>query len=124
MSTFVARAFAILALFCAGAIGVDAADWKPIDPAELALKAPKVQPDAHAEALLWEVRVSDEMSATVQYEPTTIFEHYLRVKIFTERGREEFGTVDIPYASRVDVRDVAARTTRRVRRGRTAPAWN
>ncbi len=28
-------------------------DWKPIDPAELALKTPTVEKDADAEALFW-----------------------------------------------------------------------
>ena len=34
-------------------------DWRPIDPADLALKAPVVEKDADAEALFWEVRVDD-----------------------------------------------------------------
>ena len=35
--------------------------WKPVTPADLAVKAPVVDPKADAEALLWEVRVFDEM---------------------------------------------------------------
>src|SRR5436309_1652508 len=34
-------------------------DWKPIDPADLAQTAPKVEKDADAEAIFWEVWVSD-----------------------------------------------------------------
>ena len=85
-----------------------ASEWKPVDPAQLALAAPKVQPGADAEAFFWEVRVADGLV----YETglTTTFEQYIRVKIFTDRGREMFATVNIPYASNVTVRDVAART--------------
>ena len=91
-----------------GAAGAD--DWKPIDPAHLALKEPKVQPGADAEALIWEVSVADRMAYNGVL--TTTFEHYLRVKIFTDRGRERFATVDIPYTTGMDVQDVAARTVR------------
>lgn len=87
-----------------------ASDWKPIDPADLALKSPRVQPGADAEALLWEIKVGDDVDG--RGELTTTFEHYLRVKIFSDRGREAFATVDIPYFTGVEVRDVAARTVR------------
>jgi hypothetical protein len=87
-----------------------ASDWKPIDPAHLALKTPKVQPTADAEALLWEVRVADELSP--YGELSTVFQHYVRVKIFTDRGRESHATVDIPHLSGTDIKDVAARTVR------------
>jgi hypothetical protein len=85
-----------------------AAEWKPIDPAQLAQTASKVQPDADAEAFFWEVRVADDL--VYERGLTTTFEQYLRVKIFTDRGREMFATVDIPYTSGVDIRDIAART--------------
>lgn len=85
-------------------------DWKPIDPAHLALKAPQVEPGADAEALFWEVRVSDDADA--RGDVATTFHHYLRVKVFTDRGREMLATVDLSYSSGVDVKDVAARTIR------------
>jgi hypothetical protein len=88
-----------------------AADWKPLDPAHVAMKQPKIDPAADAEALLWEVRVADEFNDSTG-EPTTIYEHYLRAKIFTDRGREAFATVDIPYFNGIEVRDVAARTVK------------
>jgi hypothetical protein len=100
---------ALLAFVPAAAV---AADWKPIDPADLALKSPKIQPDADAEALLWEVRVSDRMDIDYDVKFTTTFDHYLRIKIFTDRGRDAHATVDIPYTSNVRIRDVAARTIR------------
>jgi hypothetical protein len=89
-----------------------AADWKPIAPAELALKSPKVQPDADAEALAWDVRVADRMDVDYDLTFTTTFEHYLRIKVFTDRGRDALATVDIPFVSGIRVRDIAARTTK------------
>jgi hypothetical protein len=56
-------------------------DWKPIDPAHLALKNATVEKDADAEALFWEVRIDDSPDGDL------IFNHYIRVKVFTERGR-------------------------------------
>lgn len=87
-----------------------AQDWRPIDPADVALKDAKVQRGADAEALLWEVRVSDDMNSVGDV--VTVFHHYVRLKIFTERGRERYSTIDIPYASGIEVRDVVARTIR------------
>jgi hypothetical protein len=103
-------AFVAMALLAPAAARA-AADWKPIDPAELALRAPKVQADAAAEALLWEVRIADEID-TMAAVPTTVYDHYLRVKIFTERGLDAHATVDIPFSTGIAVRDVEARTTR------------
>ena len=79
-------------------------DWKPLDPAHMALKEPVVEKDADAECLLWEVKIKDEEDAR------TVTWHYLRVKIFTERGKEKHGTVELPYASDTRITDIAART--------------
>ena len=87
-----------------------AAEWKPIDPAHLALTKPKVDPAADAEALLWEVRVADDLDSYGN--PSTSYSHYIRVKVFTDRGRDAFATVDIPYFSGIAVTSVAARTVR------------
>jgi hypothetical protein len=87
-----------------------AQDWKPVDPAELALERPKVQADADAEAMLWEVRISDDVNNWGHL--STTLHHYVRMKIFTERGRERHATVDIPHVGGAEVRDVMARTIR------------
>lgn len=109
--TLIARSFFVAAVVVATLASPSAAaDWKAIDPAHLALKQPKIDPTADAEALIWEVRVADEIDH--RDEPATTYEHYLRVKIFTDRGREAFATVDIPFGTGIDVRDVAARTIR------------
>jgi transglutaminase-like putative cysteine protease len=85
-----------------------AEDWKPVDPAELALKAPVVEKDADAEAIFWEVRVDDNPEGDL------IFNHYVRIKIFTERGREAQSKIDIIYGkifrNNIQIKDIAGRT--------------
>ena len=85
-----------------------AEDWKPIDPAELALKSPVVEKEADAEGLFWEVRMDDNEEGDL------IFNHYLRVKVFTDRGRESQSKIDLPfgnlYGSKIEIKDIAGRT--------------
>ncbi|MDQ2745941.1 MAG: DUF3857 domain-containing protein, partial [Acidobacteriota bacterium] len=77
--------------------------WRTVSPAELQMKTPQVEPDADAEAIFWEVRVDDKKLDRLSYN------HYVRVKIFTERGREKFSKFDIPFYKGKKVEDVAAR---------------
>ena len=90
--------------------------WQPVSPAELALKEPKVEKDADAEALYWEVYVANEDAGST-YE--TVLRHYVRIKIFNERGREQFSKIDIPFLKisgsrgfNVKIKDITARTTK------------
>lgn len=82
-------------------------DWRPVDPSDLALKAPVVEKDADAEAIFWEVKVADEVEGGT---PRTVLNHYLRIKIFTDRGRESESRIDIPYFNNWSVKDISART--------------
>jgi hypothetical protein len=82
-------------------------DWKPIDPAELNAKAPVVEHDADAEAIIWEVRVQDDYDGNI---PRTVLTHYVRIKIFTDRGRESQSTIEIPFRGNARIDNVAART--------------
>ncbi len=82
-------------------------DWRPVDPADLALKAPLVEKDADAEAIFWEVRLSDDVEGGG---PRTVLRHYIRIKVFTERGRESQSKIDIPFLSNWKIQDIAART--------------
>ncbi|MEP7342102.1 MAG: DUF3857 domain-containing protein [Acidobacteriota bacterium] len=68
------------------------------------MKTSTVEKDADAEALLWEVYINDSSDTG------TDFVHYLRVKIFTERGKESQSKIDIPYLNGVSIRDIAGRT--------------
>ena len=83
-------------------------DWKPIDPVELSLKTSVVEKDADAEALFWEVKVDDNPEGDL------IFNHYIRIKVFTDRGRESQSKIDIPfgnlYGTETKIKDIAART--------------
>ena len=96
-------------------------DWKPIAPADLALKASVVEKDADAEAIFWEVRVSDEIlggtfgskmhTSRPQYVTyATTINNYVRLKVFNERGRESQSKIDIPYLGSWKIEDVSART--------------
>jgi hypothetical protein len=82
-------------------------EWRAVDPADLALKAPLVEKDVDAEALFWDVRLSDEVEGGT---PRTVLRHYLRIKVFTERGRESQSKIDIPFLSNWSIQDIAART--------------
>jgi uncharacterized protein DUF3857 len=92
-------------LLMASSYEVAAQTWKPIDPAHLAMKTPVVDKDADAEAIFWEVRV-DSGSSRI------ILAHYVRIKIFTERGKGSNGTVTLPYAGDSKIEEIAARTIR------------
>jgi hypothetical protein len=82
-------------------------EWRPVDPADLALKVPIVEKDADAEAIFWEVRLSDEVEGGT---PRTVLRHYIRIKVFSERGRESQSKIDIPFLSNWKLEDIAART--------------
>lgn len=101
--------FFCLAAVPAMAVGGD--DWRPVDPSELALKTPVVEKDADAEALFWEVHVTDEDNGG---DLRTVLRHYIRIKIFTDRGRESQSRVDIPFGKlwghEIKITDIAART--------------
>lgn len=108
--SFLNLALSLFCLFVSTAALVRAEDWKPVDPADLALKAPLVEKDADAEAILWEVRVEDVDEANGDL----IFQHYIRIKVFTDRGRESQSKIDIMFGkifgSNTKIKDIAGRT--------------
>jgi len=85
-------------------------DWRPIDPGELALKKGLVETNADAEALFWEVKVDDSADGDL------IFNHYVRIKVFTDRGRESQSKIDLPFGRlfgrEIRIKDIAARTVK------------
>jgi hypothetical protein len=81
-------------------------EWRPLDPSDLALKAAVVEPSADAEAIFWDIRIDDGGQDDL------VLSHYVRIKIFTERGREQHSKMDIPYVNGVKIKDIAARTIR------------
>lgn len=97
-----------LSILCLCALSVSSInaqdkDWRPISPAELSAKAPVVEADADAEAMFWEVRIDDSSSDDLS------LRHYVRVKIFTERGREKYSKFDVPYTKGMKIKELAAR---------------
>lgn len=78
-------------------------DWRPVTPEEIAMKTAKVEADADAEAIFWEVRIDDSSDDNLS------MQHYVRVKIFTERGREKYSKFDIPFSKGMKIKDLAAR---------------
>ncbi len=79
-------------------------EWRPLEPSDLALKSAVVDPTADAEAIFWDIRIDDGGQDDL------VLSHYVRIKIFNERGREQHSKIDIPYLSRVKIKDIAART--------------
>jgi transglutaminase-like putative cysteine protease len=94
-------------LALAAGLVLAAPEWRPIDPADLAAKTPTVDKDADAEALFWDVWVLDELDGG---ELHSVLDHYVRVKIFTERGKETQGKVDILSAGRTRIAGITGRT--------------
>src|SRR2546429_4990112 len=56
-------------------------DWRPVTPEDLAMKTPVVEKGADAEAIFWEIKIDDDQQGL-------ILTHYVRIKIFTDRGKE------------------------------------
>ncbi len=94
-------------LFVTGQTVFTQVEWAPVSQSDLDAVAPVVEPDADAEAIFWEVRLDNEKRTKLFYN------HYVRVKIFTERGRERFAKIDIPFTKGKKVEDVAARVIKR-----------
>jgi len=83
--------------------------WNKIEPAELVEKSPQIEKDADAEVLLWRVRIWDE-NASGHWR--TRRSEYLRIKIFNNRGRNRLSTVNLTFAGKLTVFDIAGRTIR------------
>jgi Domain of Unknown Function with PDB structure (DUF3857) len=66
-----------------------------------------VEPDADSEAIFWDVRVLDE---TAFGRAQSVLWHYMRIKIFNDRGRNQWSTVTIPIPLNTHIWNVAART--------------
>ncbi len=104
MKALVFWAAALLVLFSVSGFAVD---WRPVTQSELAQKTPKVDPAADAEAIFWDVRIEDRLQGE---DLSLAMNHYIRIKIFTDRGKEQFATVEIPRFGKRSIIDVAGRT--------------
>ncbi len=81
----------------------------PLSPGDLSLQKGKVDPNADAECMLWDIRVNNEALNGGQ-DTLTTFTYFVRIKIFTDGGVKKYGTVDLPYGQKERVADVTGRT--------------
>src|ERR1035438_3502944 len=100
----------LLATYCASAQPVTNTvniAWDPITDAERQMRAPLVDKDAGVEALFWKVHVEDLLRGD---DVSRLLRHYVRLKVFDEKGKEKAATIDIEFSSKAAILDVAART--------------
>jgi Domain of Unknown Function with PDB structure (DUF3857)/Transglutaminase-like superfamily len=95
----------VLSLLSSGILR--AVDWRPVTEAELAQKTPRVDPAADAEAIFWDIKIEDSANGG---DLKLTMNHYIRIKIFTDRGREKHSTVEIEQFGKRHILDVAGRT--------------
>ena len=86
------------------------ARWEPVPPEQLALTRSTISPGAGAEALSWRIWVEDEVNSG---QLRQVQDHYVRIKIYSESGAQDFSKIDIDYPMRdVSVENIDARTIR------------
>jgi len=81
-------------------------DWLPITDAERQMTSPVVDKSAGIEALFTRVHIAD--SCADGFERTSI--HYVRLKVFTQGGKDKAAVFDIPFGRKTLVSDIAGRT--------------
>src|SRR5437016_1037622 len=94
----------LLAFWCGLVAG---ADWRPVDASEVAQKTARVEPGADAEAIFWDVKIEDSFQGG---DFQLSLNHYIRIKIFTDRGKEKYAKVEIEQTNRRRITEVAGRT--------------
>ncbi len=85
----------------------DAVAWLPITPEERQTNAPVVDKDAGTEGLFWRVHVTDELQGE---DVSRIYYHYVRLKVFNEKGKEKAATIEIPLGKDVSILSLSGRT--------------
>ena len=81
--------------------------WVPVTDAERQMKTPLVDKSAGVEAIFTRIHVMDtSFGDDVQ----RITVHYVRLKIFTEQGKDKASTLEIPYDEKTSIVYVAGRT--------------
>lgn len=82
--------------------------WEPVPAEQLALKSSVIEPGVGAEFISWRVWVEDGVTGNSLRQAR---DHYVRVKIYTDQGAQDFAKVDIDYALRdVRIESISART--------------
>ena len=93
-----------LALLILTAAVHGAPKWDPVNKDELAESKPIVEPDAGAE-IIWRKVIMDHSAIAWRND-----KHYIRAKIYSQKGVDDFAKIDIEYGTASQVADVAART--------------
>jgi hypothetical protein len=81
--------------------------WLPLTEAERSLKSPAVEKDAGVEALFWRVHVIDEFKGQ---DLQRVLYHYVRLKVFDEKGKEKAAAIEIPFGEKTSIVDLSGRT--------------
>jgi hypothetical protein len=74
------------------------------------MKSPVVDPNAGAEVLVWRVHVVDELLSNSDLQ--RVLYHYVRLKIFDQKGAEKVATIDLTYRDRSSILDLSGRTVK------------
>jgi hypothetical protein len=83
------------------------AGWAPVTEADRRMASPVVEKDAGVEALFWRVHVADDIA---NGELQRVLYHYVRLKVFSEKGKEKAATLDIPFGEKTSILNVSGRT--------------
>lgn len=92
--------------YCQNQVGINTT-WLPVTEEERASNAPVVEKDAGVEALFWRVHVADEFKGS---DTERALYHYVRLKIFTEKGKESAATIEIPFRGSTGIQYISGRT--------------
>ena len=82
-------------------------EWLPVTEAERNMKSPVVDKNAGVEAIFWRVHVLDE---DLGQDLQRVLYHYVRLKVFNEKGKEKAATIGIPFENETSITRVAGRT--------------
>lgn len=83
------------------------AAWLPITDQDRAMSQPVIDKDAGIEALFWRVHLADEVRGE---DLSRGLYHYLRLKVFNEKGKEDASKVEIVYDKDTSILYLTART--------------
>jgi hypothetical protein len=111
LSISLAKPLSVLSLLCALSfislpVSAQDKDWRPVNATDLQATSPLVESGADAEAIFWEVRVDDSSAGELA------LRHYVRIKLFTEKGRDDFARHDVAFTKGTRIKDFEARVTK------------
>jgi hypothetical protein len=109
LNSFVVTVLAAGCVRAQAPLPIDTA-WLPISNAEREMKAPLVEKDAGVEAIFWKVHVMDDVLGGQELQ--RILYHYVRLKVFDEKGKAKATTIEIPFTENESIMYVTGRTVK------------